>query len=65
MLIAMLYSVIRKISKFFVSHIEEFMAGHVDVMGLLKVREGNYKMGHGGTRWKLEAERVFFFSRCF
>jgi hypothetical protein len=28
---------------------------------LLKVREGNYKRGHGGTRWKLEAERESLF----
>jgi hypothetical protein len=31
---------------------------------LLKVREGNSKRGHGGTRRKLEAERDFVFSRC-
>jgi hypothetical protein len=39
----------QKISKFFVSHMEESMAGHVGIMEL-KVREGNYKSGHGGTR---------------
>jgi hypothetical protein len=27
---------------------------------LLKVREGKYKRGHGGTRWKVGAERESF-----
>jgi hypothetical protein len=26
---------------------------------LLKVREGNYKSVHGGTRWKMEAKSLF------
>jgi hypothetical protein len=50
----------QKISKFFVPHVEEFMAGYVDANGVLKVREGNYKRSHGGTRWKLEAKRACF-----
>jgi hypothetical protein len=52
----------QKISKFFVPHVEEFMAGYVDANGVLKVREGNYKRSHGGTRWKLEAKRACFCS---
>jgi hypothetical protein len=43
-----------------VSHIEEFMAGHVGVMELIK-RERNYKREYGGTEWKLEAKGAFSF----
>jgi hypothetical protein len=38
-----------QISKFFLSHREESKAGQVGVMEF-KVRKGNYKRGHGGTR---------------
>jgi hypothetical protein len=31
--------------------------GRIHGRSLLKVREGNYKRGYGGTRWKLEAQR--------
>jgi hypothetical protein len=42
------------------------MAGHVGMKGsLLNVREGKCKREHGGPRWSLEAERVFFFSDAF
>jgi hypothetical protein len=36
--------------------VEELMAGHVGVMGFIKLGRELQK-GHGGTRWKLEAER--------
>jgi hypothetical protein len=52
----------QKISKFFVSHWEESIAGHVGVKSLLKVREGKYKREQvvAGSR-----EQVLLFSRCF
>jgi hypothetical protein len=50
----------QKISKLFCP-----IAGHMSVMSLLKVREGNYKRRPGGTRWKLQVERDFSFSGAF
>jgi hypothetical protein len=32
------------------------------IKSLLKVREGKYKREHGGHRWNLQAERVYFSS---